>query len=451
MLYLSKKSFWTFILLAGLLSAPTWATEISPRETELREKIVKFPQAAENYEQLAQFLLERLRADWLRQDPSLRGSATLDLAQDFNRRAKELVYLFDKVKELQPEKVELLVQMAEINYLFLGQPQESAKLLKQAIEQAPNNTRVIIAYADFTFFDSGKRAEALEQLRKAIQAHPNEMDFVITLADLLSTAPPELKDYAEAKALLNQALEKKPEGTNLRLMLGRVWQREATRNELKIDKEALAESLKVFQAVTIADPQSDTAWLEMARTAQELGLLPEADRALRQLLVLQPKNALAKLLLGDNLLLQISKELDQGLFPAQAQEADLLYLELVQSGQDKDLAVTQRVQMYYNQGLLAMVDATAQAAKANNLAAFASTEARFRASISAYEKAQNVFDNLNVINPTLQKDLGKSYHGLGLIYHKQERMAEAVGYFQTACSLKAEESCDWLKKHGQGR
>lgn len=452
-----KSRFWTCLLLASLLSTPAWAQEIPAREVELREKIVKFPKEATHYEQLAQLLLERLRADWLRQDPSMRGASTLSVAEDFNRRARELIYLLEKVKELKPNQVELLIQMAEINYLFLGAPQESAKLLKQALEQAPQNPRVIIAYADFTFFDGGKRPEALEQLRKAIQTYPNETDFVITLADLLSTAVLDPKDYTEAKAVLGQALEKKPTAQNLRLMLARIWLREATRNELKIDKVGLAEALKLFQAVTTAEPTNEAAWSELAQTAQQLGEIDVAEAALRQVLLLQPKNALAKLLLGDVKLLQAGKDLDQGLYTAAAAEADQLYAQLVEAGQDRELAVTQRVQMYYNQGLLAMVEAGVLAGKApaanpgSNSDALAPAEKRYRESIAHYEKAQMIFDNLNVLNPVLQKDLGKSYHGLGLLYQKTERMAEAVGFIQTACSLKTEESCAWLKKNNYGR
>ncbi|MGE3728842.1 MAG: tetratricopeptide repeat protein, partial [Candidatus Sericytochromatia bacterium] len=329
-----------------------------------------------------------------------------------------------------------------------GSPQESAKLLKQALEQAPQNPRVIIAYADFTFFDSGKRAEALEQLRKAIQTYPSENDFVITLADLLSTAVVDVKDYAEAKTVLGLALEKRPEAHNLRLMLARVWLREATRNELKIDKVGLAEALKLFQAVTAADPSNDAALSELAQTAQQLGEIALAESALRQLLLLQPQNALAKLLLGDVKLLQAGKELDQGLYTAAAAEADQLYAQLVENAQDSQLAVTQRVQMYYNQGLLAMVEASVLAGKTEMAT---QAERRYRESIAHYEKAQMIFDNLNVLNPVLQKDLGKSYHGLGLLFQKSERMAEAVGFFQTACSLKTEESCAWLKQHNYGR
>lgn len=446
--FLLKPRFWKLLVLACLLSTPAWAAEMPPREMELREKIIQSPKVAEHYEQLAQLLLERLRADWLRQDPSMRGASTLSVAEDFNRRARELIYLLEKVKEIKPNQVELLIQMAEIHYLFLGSPQESAKLLKQALEQAPQNPRVIIAYADFTFFDSGKRAEALEQLRKAIQTYPSENDFVSTLADLLSTAVVDVKDYAEAKTVLGTALEKRPEAHNLRLMLARVWLREATRNELKIDKVGLAEALKLFQAVTAADPSNDAALSELAQTAQQLGEIALAESALRQLLLLQPQNALAKLLLGDVKLLQAGKELDQGLYTAAAAEADQLYAQLVENAQDSQLAVTQRVQMYYNQGLLAMVEASVLAAKAEMAT---QAEKRYRESIAHYEKAQMIFDNLNVLNPVLQKDLGKSYHGLGLLFQKSERMAEAVGFFQTACSLKTEESCAWLKKHNYGR
>ncbi|MBT9547887.1 MAG: tetratricopeptide repeat protein [Candidatus Sericytochromatia bacterium] len=454
--FLLKPRFSKLLVLACLLSVsawvsawvPAWAAEIPPNEVALREKIIQFPKVAEHYEQLAQLLLERLRADWLRQDPSMRGAATLSVAEDFNRRARELIYLLEKVKELKPNQVELLIQMAEIQYLFLGSPQESTKLLKQALEQAPQNPRVIIAYADFTFFDTGKRAEALDQLRKAIQTYPNENDFVITLADLLSTAVVDVKDYAEAKAVLSQALEKKPEAQNLRLMLARVWLREANRNELKIDKAGLGEALKLFQAVTIADPSNDAALSELAQTAQQLGEIELAESALRQLLSLQPQNALAKLLLGDVKLLQSGKELDQGLYPASAAEADQLYAQLVAAGQDSQLAVTQRVQMYYNQGLLAMVEAAILAAKTETAA---QAEKRYRESIAHYEKAQMIFDNLNVLNPVLQKDLGRSYHGMGLLYQKSERMAEAVGFIQTACSLKHDESCAWLKKNNYGR
>ncbi|PIQ29257.1 hypothetical protein COW36_17265 [bacterium (Candidatus Blackallbacteria) CG17_big_fil_post_rev_8_21_14_2_50_48_46] len=443
------KRFVKGLLLGSLLLAPLPALTAPLNETELRERIVRFPKEADNYQLLAELLLENLRSDWAKQDPSLSGASFQAQTESFARRAKELLFLYNKVQELKPNQIEVLLQLAEVQYLFLGQAQESEKTLNQAATLAPDNPKVVMALADFTYYHKGKRADALDLLRKALSKQPSQADLLITLSDLLSTPPLDPnKDYEEAKTLLNQALEKSPQAHNLRLMLGRVWGRQATRDELKIDKLGLAIALKLFENVTQSDPQNQTAWIEQARAQQELGQFAEAEQSLRQLLSFSPRDPQARLMLGDILLIEASQALDQGKFSPQAAEAESWYLKLEQEGQLQELAPNQRVQLFYNQGLLARVQAAELAATPSQKA---EAEKRFREAIAAYEKVQTIFDQMSIFNNALQKELGKAYYGLGLLLQGQERAAEGIAILQTACSLKNQESCDWLKKHGHGQ
>lgn len=433
------------LLLSCLLSSPAWSASPPSPEAELREKIRRFPQEASYYEALANLLLERLRTDWARQDPTASGASFQSQIENFQRRAQELRYLYGKVQELKPRQVEVLLQLAEIHYLYLGQTQEAEKLLQEATRLAPEHPKVVIALADFTYYHSGKRAEALEQLRKALQKQPGQPDLLITLADLLSTPPLELKDYSEAKTLLSQALETQPQAHNLRLMLGQVWVREATRDELKPDKAGLNTALQLFQHVTELDPSNERAWLELANTAQQLGQYPMAEQALRILLKQYPQHIQARLLLGDNLLVQAGAGLDQGLYGPQAAEADQWYQSLLPVLQE--LPLNQRVQLFYNQGLLATVHGNALSRQPGSLL---QAEQRYREAIAAFEKAQSIFDQASIINASLQKELGKAWHGLGLLLSQQPpRQSEAISCLQAACDLKYQESCHWLKQQGQ--
>jgi tetratricopeptide (TPR) repeat protein len=430
------------LLLALLLQAAT--APLSAEENRLREQIIRSPRDAQAHERLAEWLLERLRADWARQDPNVSGASFQAQAADFERRARELLFLYGKVQALQTPRAETLLQLAEIQYLYLGQPQEAEKHLREAVQLAPNNPKVIIAQADFICFHHGKRAEGLALLRTALAQQPGQQDLLITLSDLLSTPPATPADYAEAKTLLTQALEKAPAADTLRLMLGRVWGREATRDELKIDKVGLEGALKLFQAVTQAAPENALAWLEQARAAQQLGRYREAEQALRRQLALTPADPQGRLLLGDTLLILAGQSLDQEQYSPEAAEADQWYQKLVSDNQLSDLALNQRVQLFYNQGLLARIEATTLA---RQNAHWPRAEARYQAAIAAFEKAQAIFDQVNILNPALQRDLGRAWHGLGLLREQQQRHLEAVSMLQTACGLKLSESCDWLKKH----
>lgn len=431
------------LVISSLLNMPMWAISPVVSETELRERIARFPKEAGPYETLAQLLLERLRKDWARQDySSLSGASFQSQIENFQRRAQEILSLYRKIEEFKPKQVEILLQMAEIHYLYLGQTQQAQQLLEKASRLAPEHPQVIIALADFTFYHHGKRHEALEQLRKALQKHPHQPDVLITLADLLSTPPAESRDYIEAKTLLHQALEIQPQAQNLRLMLGQVWVREATRDEFNPDKASLKQALQLFQTVTTMDPQNETAWLEMAKTAQQLGQYTVAEQALRTLLKQFPNHIQGRLLLGDNLLIQASKDLDQGLYTAQAAEADQWYESLLPVLQE--IPLSQQVQLFYNQGLLAVVHGQVLSLQSNS---HHQAEQRLRAAIAAFEKAQHIFDQISIINASLQKDLAKAWHYLGLLlWQNPSRQTEAISCLETACSLNYADSCTWLKQ-----
>lgn len=427
--------------LAISLSAPPIFAQDG--ESALRQQLLKTPDNIEAELKLADLLLENMRKLWAQRDPSATGPALQEQSDEIQRRCQELITLYEKVLSQQPGHVEARVNLAEVYGIFLSRYDQAETLLKQALETDPKNPKALVAAAEYQFFFQNDHAGALNRLEQALKEQPNEPALTISLADLLTGASQKPEDFLRARELLETALKAHPGHHGLGYMLASVWYRDASLSQ-PMNPEKADTALKLFLAELDAKPEFELV-IEVAQVAQSMGRLPQAREIVSKGIKEFPGEPRLRLLLGDLWLQQGATSLDQGQFSPEAQKAEGYYRDLLKPADFKGLVTAQQIQLYYNLGLLAFLKGqTAKDTPSQALGFYQDAEKLYRQAIA-------IFDRINIINRPLQQDLAKTLEAMGQIQAGQSRQAEALQYYQQACDLKLESSCNWLKDHGMGQ
>jgi len=411
-------------------------------ETSLRQALERFPNQAEAHIRLADYLIVQLRIDWARRDPSAAGASFQAQAEDLQRRAQELVFLYERALKQAPERVEAKVHLAEVYFVFLNHFQRAEELLQEALAEQPDHPSVNIAMAEYQFFFKGQQAEALQRLEQTLQKHPQHPGLIIAYVDLKTSVSDKPEDYLAAREQVSQALAQQPADQNLQHMLGLLWLREADLSD-KLDLEKAERGLNLYIALFEAHGDPAQA-LEAAQIARDMGRLAQARELVRQGLKQAPEHARLTMLLGDLWLKQAATDLEQGRVSQETADAETQYQWLVAQNKVSELLQSEQVQLYYNLGLLAVLQGKT-ASNAQN------AKAHFENALNHYRQAQAMFDRLNLVNAPLQTDIAKTLEALGALLAQEQKMQAASEKYREACSLKLESSCQWLQQQGFGR
>ncbi len=410
--------------------------QAAPSELKLREQLIQEPQNAELRLQLASQLLMQLRKDWGQRDTQITGSTFIEQSERFQRRAQEIVSIYQEVLKLQPKSVIARVNLAEVNFIFLNRFEHAEQLLLEALKTDPDSSQANIAMAEFQFFFKQDRKTALQNLEQIINKTPGQADLSITYADLLTASSTQLADFEKAHRIIADSLKANPNHTGLMYITASVLAREAQLNPAALDRTKAQEALSAFINLIQRSPDTDYL-LEAADIARMLGQWEQARQLLRQ--AQNSGDPRVKLQIGDLLLQQSAASLDAGEYTSQIVEAEAIYEEILASKEDRQLITGQRVQLYYNLGLLNFV-------KAGSLAGAQSTQA-LKTSEAYYRQAILIFDRMNMINGPLQQDLARTLVAQANLLTAPNQQSDL---YREACQFKLESACQWLKDKGQG-
>ena len=438
------KTALSVLLLLGLVGFPASAQIGPSRENQLRQELQSAPKNAEAYQKLAEYLLQDLRRDWGRRDPNAQGPDFIKQSDGFQRRAQELIQLYSRCLELKPNSISARVDLAEVYFVFQGRMDEAERLLNESLAEQPDNPKAIIAMSEFQFFVKNETKLALERLEEALLKHPLHSDLSITLADLLTGSSGQSKDFERARDLLNEALAPRPKDRAVRYMLASVWYREALLPQAGLDPVKADQALTIF--TQLLQEEGDADWSrEAARIARSLKRLPQARELVRQGLKQDPVNVDLYLLMGDLWLEQGAVVLDTGVVPPEAFEAEKYYLWILDHDKTRDLIASERVQLFYNLGLLGYYKGKAMPVDQGQKAIVMLKESE-----AFYARAIAIFDAINIINGPLQQDLARTLEAMAERQVQAQNKSEAVANYRRACGLKLESSCEWLKTQGLG-
>lgn len=419
----------------GLSAAPA-------SESQLRQQMISQPQNAQVYLQLGELLLRQLRIDWGQRDPQAAGPEFMEQAESFQRRAQELVYLFEKAQQLDPKLIAAQIYLAEVNFVFFNRFEEAEQMLQAALRQQPSSVQAIIALAEFQFFFKNDQASALKALQAALEQQPAQPDLSITLADLLTVSSGEATDFDKARSLLNASIAQQPSHAGLQYMLASVWYRQAQLDAQKFDTDKAREALNIMIRLLQSDPDPQYL-LEAADMARSLGQFNQAQQFISEGLQKQPNDPRLMLQLGDLWLQQAAQQLESTTYGNEAQQAEKIYRQLLAQTSHKQLITSQQVQLYYNLGLLLYLKGKAAGAPAEALRHYSESE-------QMYRQAVQIFDRINIINGPLQQDLGRTLEAKAEVLSAQANTAEALELYRQACNFKLESACNWLKQKGYG-
>lgn len=405
----------------------------TPQEDQLRSSVQSQPQNLEARLKLAEYLLKQLRQDWSTRDPQATGPQQIQQNEAFQRRATELIYLYQSIIDLNPQHAGARVDMAEVHFSFQGQYDKTEALLQEALQVDPQSVKANIAWAEYLFFFRGKRDQALDILKQQLKQQAQNPELSITLADLTTGSSQESADFLTARQWLTDALQAHPGHRNLRYMLASTWARQAQLANNPDSAAQLQTSLDLFTQLLQEEYELSLS-IEAANLARSMGRLAQARNLISEALKQDPGHPLLVQTQGDLWLQQGAQDLDRGRFSAELEAAESHYLQTLNGGRFQDLTIAQRVQLYFNLGLLSRVRAKQ-----------GHPEDHLMKSVAYFKQAQELFDRINMINAPLQTEMAQSLTQLGALKAKQNVNA-AASLYREACQLKDESACDWLKQ-----
>jgi hypothetical protein len=403
---------------------------------QLRQAYERQPNNPEAAHALADALLVELRRDWALQDPNASGTAFQVAADALQLRARELVNLYEQVLKQDPRRLNAQVHLAEVYFVFLNQFQQAETLLMEALQKEAHHPRASIALAEFQFFFKGQVPEALARLEQALQQHPHHPGLVISLVDLRTRSSAEAAEYARARERVAAALAAHPGDENLRHMLGNLWLLEADLTP-QLDRAKAQNGLQLYTELFESNRDPAQA-LEVAQIARDMGEIEQARRLIEAGLQVAPDHARLQLLKGDIWLKAGAEALEARRFSAELQTAQAAYQQIVARQKTADLLLGEQVQLYYNLGLLALIQA--QQAEATD------PDPLLASAVGFFREAQTRFDRLNMVNAPLQQELARALalQGERLLRKQQEGPAREA--FTEACELGLESSCARLRR-----
>ena len=415
----------------GMLSAQA---QVQPQNTTQNQDAARHSQSP-HYAQLVQ-----LREDWARRDPALKGPALLDQQQHFQGRAMALSQAYEQWLQSHPQSVWGWLELAEIHFVFLNRFDTAESYLNQALQLEPESVQANIARAEFDFFFKKDAKAALKRLEDRLQATPQQPELLITLVDLNTRSSNDPNVYADLQNRLGAAREVHPDHQQLQYMQAFLSAQQAVLGE-NLDTAQAQKALAQYEALSSRYPTTQYV-LETAQIARQLKAMDKAQALLAQAL----KNTLpgssdhSRLLRtqGDLALEAGAADLDAGRWSEPLQQAQGLYEQLLP--QARQLIYPERVQFYYNLGLLAYT----QGRSSFNQSASEALVHLNRA-VGYYSEATRLFDQLNMINAPLQQDLARAHEMRGMVYQRQNDEYKAREAFQQACDLHLESSCKRLK------
>lgn len=237
--------------------------------------------------------------------------------QDLSEPIKDIKDIFVKKEEVavssaiaeekkKPEKYEKIVKKLE---------EEKEKFAKVAPEVKPYEAKVLCPHCQaendpekkycsdcggllgasakeaeahhsqgLAYLEEGRYLEAEDEFRKAIEIDKELLQAYIDL----SRAKIELAEYAEARKILSQVLEKNPQDVNIYFLLAEI--------DKKQDKpeDAIGRYLKIIKI----DPRGQKAYLKLAFLYSQLNAFKEAIKHFQNVLSINPHNLEAYLQLG---------------------------------------------------------------------------------------------------------------------------------------------------------
>lgn len=383
--------------------------------------------------------LVQLREDWARRDPALKGTAQLDQQHNFQQRAMALGQAYESWLQNNAQSVNGWLELAEIHFVFLNRFDTAESYLNQALSRAPENIQANIAQAEFDFFFKKDTKAALQRLENGLQNTPSQPELLITLVDLSTRISNDKNLYADLQNRLSKSREQFPQHQQLQYIQAFLSAQQASLSE-KLDQAQAEIALQQYE--TLYDRYTTPQYaLETAQIARQLQQLDKAHAILDQVLSKAPDPTQQSRLLrlkGDLWLEAGASDLDAGRWTDSLLKAQQTYERLAPNAEL--LVYPERVQFFYNLGLLAYTEARASFNNSGSEALL-----HLNRAVAYYTQARQLFDQLNMINAPLQQDLAKTYEMQGMVYQRQNDTYKSREAFQKACELRLESSCKRLK------
>lgn len=384
--------------------------------------------------------LVQLRADWARRDPALKGPALLEQQQRFEMRAMALSQAYEQWLQNHPQAINGWLELAEIHFVFLNRFDAAETYLDKALTIDPQHLPAHIAKAEFDFFFKKETKAALQRLEQQLQAHPLQPELLLTLADLQSRQSNDPNIYTDLQTRLSAARAQHPNHQQLQYMQAFLSAQQAVLGD-KLDTAQAQKALTLYEALVQRFPTTQYA-LETAQIARQLQLREKAQALLENALNqpgLSPADQSRLLRAKGDLWLEAgAADLDAGRWSEPLTQAQQVYERLLPQAQQ--LLYPERVQFYYNLGLLAYTQARASLNQSASEALV-----HLNRAVSYYQEATRLFDQLSMINAPLQQDLARAYEMQGMVYQRQNDTFKAREHFQKACDLRLESSCKRLQ------
>lgn len=384
--------------------------------------------------------LVQLREDWARRDPTLKGPAQLDQQQNLQRRAIALGQAYENWLQSNPQSINGWLELAEIHFVFLNRFDTAETYLNQALTRAPEHIQANIAQAEFDFFFKKDTKAALGRLENNLQNQPTQPELLITLVDLSTRSSNDKNLYADLQTRLSRAREQFPRHQQLQYIQAFLSAQQAALPE-KLDTAQAEIALGQYEALYTLYPTAQYA-LETAQIARQLQRLDKAheilDQALTQEALKTNQQSRLLRLKGDLWLAAGAEDLDAGRWTEPLLKAKQTYERLAPEAEQ--LVYPERVQFFYNLGLLAYTEGRASF---NTSASEALVH--LNRAVSYYTQAGRIFDQLNMINAPLQQELARAYEMQGMVHQRQNETYKAREAFQQACELRLESSCKRLQ------
>ncbi|MBN1438363.1 MAG: tetratricopeptide repeat protein [Anaerolineales bacterium] len=201
---------------------------------------------------------------------------------------------FRKVLADSPDDVAALSGLAE-SLIAIHRPEEAVEALRQASEFSPADPEPPIRMAEI-FLSAGDGAQARSEIARALElAGPKDASIALRSARLLSA----LKEFGEAAAVLESALERNPASVPLLTELGAAL-RSCGKN---------AQAFEMFRRASDADPEHSGPLASAAEALWADGRKSAAIAFLKKAVQLDPKNpALLRRLASNMAAVGLSRE-----------------------------------------------------------------------------------------------------------------------------------------------
>ncbi len=382
--------------------------------------------------------LIQLRKDWANRDPALRGPEQLQQQDAFQRRALALAEAYENSLRRNPNQIQHWLELAEVQFIFLNRFEAAENALKQALTLQPDHVQANIARAEFDFFVKKDVNTAIERLENQLTNTPQQPDLLITLADLRTRSSNDKGVYDALEQRFVSARQAHPQHEKLQYMQAFVAAQKAVLGK-SLDTAQAEIALNHYEKLVEAYPTARYA-LETAQIARQLKQPQKAhaliDQALKSDLSARDRATLIRAK-GDLWLEAGATDLDAGRWSEALEKAQENYRKVLPAAQM--LVYSDRVQFYYNLGLLAYNHGRAEFNQSPSRALPYLDQA-----VQYYQEATRLFDQVSMINAALQKDMARALEMKGMVYQKQNEEFKAKAAFEEACNLKLESSCKRL-------